>query len=389
MKISKTLAVTIAAFTGLFLCTDSRASVQFVGTSGSYAASDGQLAGGETLTSWTIELWVKPENTTAYQGLFNNTPIEPWKELSMTLTDYGAVGFLEAWPNSYYTVGSPSGSIPANQWSLVSVVGDSSGLLLYVNGVQEGSGPSPGQASFASTHSPNTVGAFSFGLADFLTLPDASFFQGYMADFRVWDRALPSSEILSHMNCGAAISTVRLRNWIPFNETTGTQFHDLVSGITGTLYGGTTFSTDSPGIGPATPQLTVAAEPAGANCAYGGVSITDVCGYVTYVCNGAPGSQGPAGPTGATGATGAQGPMGLTGAAGPQGPVGPMGPAGATGAAGPPGPSGGGLVSGSVLFLVQGSAAPLGFAKIGTTQQLVKDLSGKPSQLQLDVYQMK
>jgi hypothetical protein len=67
----------------------------------------------------------------------------------------------------------------------------------------------------------------------------------------------------------------------------------------------------------------------------------------------------------------------------------PPGPKGDKGATGPQGPSGVGLVSGSVLFLVQGTTPPPSFTKIGTTQQLVKDLKGKPSQLQLDVYQMK
>jgi hypothetical protein len=108
-------------------------------------------------------------------------------------------------------------------------------------------------------------------------------------------------------------------------------------------------------------------EPAGANCATGGVKLEfgpDVNGnglldageivpaLTKYVCNGAVGAQGPQGNTGATGLTGPQGPagavgpqgpIGLTGAVGPQGPIGltgPQGLAGAAGAAGPQGPIG-------------------------------------------------
>ena len=81
-------------------------------------------------------------------------------------------------------------------------------------------------------------------------------------------------------------------------------------------------------------------EPAGANCATGGVKLEfgpDVNGnglldaveivpaLTKYVCNGAVGAQGPAGPTGATGLTGPQGPQGATGATGLTGPQGPMG----------------------------------------------------------------
>ncbi len=84
-------------------------------------------------------------------------------------------------------------------------------------------------------------------------------------------------------------------------------------------------------------------EPAGANCATGGVKVEyglDANGNGTldvseinasltkYVCNGAIGATGPQGPTGATGLTGA------TGAVGPQGPTGLTGATGATGAAG-------------------------------------------------------
>lgn len=38
--------------------------------------------------------------------------------------------------------------------------------------------------------------------------------------------------------------------------------------------------------------VTVVAEPAGANCLYGGVKITDGAGIVSYVCTGSPGADG-------------------------------------------------------------------------------------------------
>ena len=91
---------------------------------------------------------------------------------------------------------------------------------------------------------------------------------------------------------------------------------------------------------------------------------------------GATGSAGPAGPAGAVGPAGAAGKTGATGPEGPAGAVGPAGPAGATGKtgatgpegpAGPAGPAGPGLVSGSLLFLAPGKAAPAGYTKIGTT----------------------
>jgi hypothetical protein len=96
-------------------------------------------------------------------------------------------------------------------------------------------------------------------------------------------------------------------------------------------------------------------EPAGANCATGGVKLEfgpDINGnglldageivpvLTQYVCNGAVGAQGPQGNTGSTGLTGPQGPTGATGPAGPQGPAGPTGATGLTGPQGPAGPTG-------------------------------------------------
>lgn len=78
---------------------------------------------------------------------------------------------------------------------------------------------------------------------------------------------------------------------------------------------------------------------------------------------GTPGPQGPAGPAGPEGPAGAAGPQGPTGPAGPQGPAGSTG---LTGAAGPQGPQGAGLMTGSVLTLVDGTPAPAGYVLLGS-----------------------
>ncbi len=93
-------------------------------------------------------------------------------------------------------------------------------------------------------------------------------------------------------------------------------------------------------------SVVATAEPAGANCTYGGTRLQVGSSAPTFVCNGAPGATGATGPTGATGATGTTGPTGATGATGATGPTGatgdtgPIGPTGATGATGDTGPIG-------------------------------------------------
>ncbi len=222
------------------------ASAIFLGQPGSYAASDGQLAGGQTLTEWTIEAWIKPQNTGLYQGLFNNIPVEPWKEISISFDQaQGVAGLMTAWPNGYYSVSSPSASIVGDQWQLVSFVGNSTTMRMYLNGLEVGNNLYPGQISFASVHSPNALGAFSFGFCDFLTLSDQAFYSGSLADFRVYDRALPASELLSHLTQQPSLNTPGLRNWIPFNETTGDIFYDIIGGQYGKYYN-VNLSSDSP-----------------------------------------------------------------------------------------------------------------------------------------------
>ncbi len=220
------------------------ASVYFLGSPGSYAASDsGKLAGGETLTDWTIEVWVKPESISVGQGIFDNH--QNWKEISAKLGQSGDFGMLVAWPN-YYTSGtSAPDSMKANQWQLLSYVGNGSEMRLYLNGKLVGTGNTPGQASFDSAHLSGTLGSFGFGFSDYQTLPDTDWFRGGLADFRVWDRALSQSELALHVTQEPALDALGLRNWIPFNETSGEVFHDIVGGQDGKYYN-VSFSSDSP-----------------------------------------------------------------------------------------------------------------------------------------------
>jgi hypothetical protein len=76
--------------------------------------------------------------------------------------------------------------------------------------------------------------------------------------------------------------------------------------------------------------VTVTPEPLGFNCPAGGIKVVSESG-TSYVCKGANGTKGPQGDTGA------QGPGGQNGAAGAAGKDGAQGPQGPAGAQGPPG----------------------------------------------------
>ena len=72
----------------------------------------------------------------------------------------------------------------------------------------------------------------------------------------------------------------------------------------------------------------------------------------------------------------------------PQVPTGATGATGAVGPIGPQGPAGVGLVTGAILTLIQGSPAPAGFTKIGTTLFQYKTNNNVGELITLDVYVM-
>lgn len=98
---------------------------------------------------------------------------------------------------------------------------------------------------------------------------------------------------------------------------------------------------------------------------------------------GATGPQGPKGDTGATGATGPRGFQGFTGPQGIQGETGPIGPQGVQGEVGPigpqgeTGPKGEGLVSGSLLHLIEGIEPPAGYTRLGSYKLKLKNANYK------------
>jgi hypothetical protein len=103
------------------------------------------------------------------------------------------------------------------------------------------------------------------------------------------------------------------------------------------------------------------------------------------------GPEGPTGPQGPQGPTGPEGPTGPTGPTGPQGPMGPEGPQGARGEKGDTGERGEGLVSGSILILMNGVAPPPGYTFVGSAQIQVRASDDRvpvavPQNLQVNLY---
>jgi hypothetical protein len=209
-------------------------AVKFKGIAGSYAASSGHLgAGAVTLSSWTIEMWVKPESLNQ-AGLLDIHG--DWKQTTINIRSAGGVGAITFRPNTGYNTISGSGVITLGEWQLLTFVSDGQNLKIYRNGIQVVSGDVSPEFFVRGEIAGSVTGTFNFGMEDYQTLPDANFYNGAIADFRVWNRALSSVEISRHVTQHPKLSASGLLNWIPFNETSGNTFTDIVNGVTGSYH---------------------------------------------------------------------------------------------------------------------------------------------------------
>jgi hypothetical protein len=91
MKRNLRLLLIVATCLVVAQITPLKAAVSFRGVAGSYAASNGHLGGGaDTLSTWTIELWIRPATTNIGKGLFDIHG--DWKETTIATGNQGDVG---------------------------------------------------------------------------------------------------------------------------------------------------------------------------------------------------------------------------------------------------------------------------------------------------------
>lgn len=105
------------------------------------------------------------------------------------------------------------------QWYTLSMTYDGSSLVLYVDGVKDAEMPwSPSDDIYP------TFQRFEIGMS-WESYPAKQYFNGRMAEARVWNRALSASEIKLGI-CGVDTSSNGLVAYWKFNEGTGHIFHD-------------------------------------------------------------------------------------------------------------------------------------------------------------------
>jgi hypothetical protein len=222
----------------------SHAGLRFNGTDSYAVIPSGSYLDGATVADFTIEFWVKDEQSEVFHTYFSKT--EFWKEWTVGLGNGGDVGFVHAWPNNYYGLSTTNNVIKADQWQHVAIVGKGTLGSIYVDGMLVARENSlRGEISFNGVATGSAVAPMAFGFRDNTTLPDDGWFKGVLADVRIWDVALSDSEVAAIVDNPGALGGHGLRHWFPFNEGGGAIFTDVVGGLQGQVYGAT-WTSDHP-----------------------------------------------------------------------------------------------------------------------------------------------
>lgn len=171
-------------------------------TTATYVALPGNVI--DNLNSMTFAAWVKASNTSDAVSLFTAGPAAaavPTKYMMMLLN--GSRFTMTASGNTAEQNISAGGNLTANMWKHVAVTLSGSTGILYIDGVQAATNTS--MTIKPSDLAPTTAGNF-IGKSEWT---GDKYLKGQIDDFRIYNRALNSSEITSVVS-GQNLPTVPL-----------------------------------------------------------------------------------------------------------------------------------------------------------------------------------
>ncbi|SFF17414.1 Alpha-L-arabinofuranosidase [Paenibacillus algorifonticola] len=187
-------------------------AVDFNGTDAYVKLPDGLLAATHDMT---IATWVKADSLGAWARVFDfGTSTTNW--MFLTLKNHLGVAHFAALPqgNGENTLTGPA--FPASSsWQHVAVVISGNTYTMFINGIQVATVSNmqndPSELGFTTN---NYIGKSQFA-AD-------PYFDGKIDDFRIYDRALSASELVSLV--GEALSDTEIiaydKNWLELGDTT-------------------------------------------------------------------------------------------------------------------------------------------------------------------------
>ena len=212
---SKTIYLKISRVINFYsLENDYRASSNFV-------FEDSQM---EDLTNYTIEFKVYPQTlgtgTAGDNQIQRVLAVEGAKEEEANMFRFGESG-LQRNQLQWILPGGRAASntlFSNNKWYLVSCTYDGSNFVMYVNGVKDV------EAAGSGKHTP--FQRFEYGMSWGGGYPSGQFFNGRLAEVRVWNRALGASEIVGGL-CGVDPKSEGLVAYWKMNQQSGTTILDV------------------------------------------------------------------------------------------------------------------------------------------------------------------
>lgn len=135
-------------------------------------------------TEITVEAWIKPENSHANGNIMSKNHNSEWR--FRFNSDDQVIQFLDIGGTNSATT---SETVPYRKWSHIACTGDSTGLKIFINGIES----ALVESSTLAYASPVTSGDLWLGATNGGT---NELFKGWATEFRIWDHARTSAQIL-------------------------------------------------------------------------------------------------------------------------------------------------------------------------------------------------
>jgi hypothetical protein len=158
-------------------------ALYFDGSSNFIKLADSQAL---RLSTYTVEVWIKPESTELDSGIFG----KPGSNFQMWLTENAAIS--HQFNNSisdHKKISTPDNRIPLNQWTHVAITNNGQHAKIYINGRLETESAVNGTVKVFET--PLFVGKN-------LDNESGNFYNGFMDDLRLWKTERSADEILNN-----------------------------------------------------------------------------------------------------------------------------------------------------------------------------------------------
>ena len=165
-----------------------------------YVALPGNLV--DNMSTMTISAWVNTSNTSDFTSLFTAGPAPASSPTKYMMSSLKGSSFTIAANGSSAAQNISTGSnLTANTWKHIAVTLNGSTGTLYIDGAQvaQNTGMTFKPSDLAPTTSGNFIGKSEWTADKFL--------KGQVDDFRIYNRALSSSEVTNVMN-GQTIASV-------------------------------------------------------------------------------------------------------------------------------------------------------------------------------------